>query len=111
VIPETIGLQAKHLNLLQEIFSRYPQVEQVKLYGSRAKGTFNDRSDIDLVVYGDNIDRKILGNINHDLEESDIPYLVDLQQYESLTHQALIQEIDRSAISLFQLKDPQIRLR
>ena len=54
------------------------------------------------MVYGSKIDRVILGKINQDLEESDLPYLVDLQLYESLTHQDLIQEIDRFSISIFQ---------
>lgn len=102
-LAKTIGLQDQHLTLLQEIFDRYPQVEQVKVYGSRAKNTFQERSDIDLVVYGQTIDRVILGKINQDLEESDLPYLVDLQQYESLTNQDLIQEIDRFSISIFGL--------
>lgn len=31
------GLPPKHLSLLREIFSRFPEVGEVVLYGSRAK--------------------------------------------------------------------------
>ena len=41
-----IGLNNDILSLLKNTFQKYAGIEQVKLYGSRAKGTFNERSKI-----------------------------------------------------------------
>lgn len=35
---------------LYELFACYPAVEQVVLFGSRARGDFHSRSDIDLII-------------------------------------------------------------
>ena len=41
------------LNLLTEEFGRYDTIERAALFGSRARGDCNDRSDYDIAVYGD----------------------------------------------------------
>ncbi|NJK98503.1 MAG: nucleotidyltransferase domain-containing protein [Bacteroidales bacterium] len=38
--------------LIQDVFRRHPEVSSATLFGSRAKGTHSDRSDVDLVVTG-----------------------------------------------------------
>lgn len=45
------GLSASVLNDLRATFAAYPEIEQVLIFGSRAKGTFKDGSDIDLAVF------------------------------------------------------------
>ena len=54
------GLSLGTLDCLRNIFIHYPAVESVRLYGSRAKGTAHERSDIDLAVFGQGIDRLIV---------------------------------------------------
>lgn len=39
------------LSLLTPVFSAYPEIEAVYLFGSTAEGRSNDESDIDLAVY------------------------------------------------------------
>ena len=46
------GLTPDQLALLQQAFKKHPEVDAVKLYGSRAKGNFHERSDVDLVLIG-----------------------------------------------------------
>jgi predicted nucleotidyltransferase len=46
------GLQEKTIQAIRNIFSRFPEVEKVLLYGSRAKGNFRNGSDIDLCMVG-----------------------------------------------------------
>ena len=57
------GLSASVLAQLQQIWLQFPQIDQVKLYGSRAKGNFTPRSDIDLALFGENISRHTLAAI------------------------------------------------
>ncbi|MFC3417790.1 nucleotidyltransferase domain-containing protein [Algoriphagus hitonicola] len=50
---ETFGLSVKSFEILKRIFSKYPAISKVKVYGSRAKGTYSERSDLDLMIFDD----------------------------------------------------------
>ena len=96
------GLPPQQLELLQQLFLKYPAVQSVKLYGSRAKGTFHERSDIDLVAFGEGIDRFLIAELLLDLTDSNLPYAVDIQNYAELKNRELIEHIDRVGIVIFQ---------
>ena len=91
------GLTDLQLELISQVFKQYPAVQAAKIYGSRAKGTFHDRSDIDLVVFGVAIDRFQIAQMLLDLQDSDLPYAVDENKIyvrnESETVQAVRDEI------------------
>jgi uncharacterized protein len=99
------GLTESQLNLLQTVFKNYPAIKTVKLYGSRAKRTFNERSDIDLVVFGENISRFLISDLLLELENSDLPYLVDVQNYAELKNRQLIAHIDRVGVVIYQAEN------
>ena len=88
-LPETIHVE------LKTIFDKYPNIKKVILYGSRAKGTNTKRSDIDLVIANSQLDRFTLSNIKSEIEESDIPNLVDIQLLEEIDNQELLDHINR----------------
>ena len=96
------GLTRQQLELLQQVFKKHPAVQSVKLYGSRAKGTFHERSDVDLVVFGEGIDRFLIAELLLDLEDSNLPYSVDLQDYHELKNRELIEHIDRVGVVIFE---------
>jgi len=89
------GINQKWKNLISDIFEKYPEIELVKLYGSRAKGNFNERSDIDLVAFGEKINRFIIAKILLDFDDLDIPNKIELQQYNDIKNQKLKEHIDR----------------
>lgn len=95
------GLPPAILSQLQAVFAGFPAVETVKLFGSRAKGTHNLRSDVDLAVIGEQLDRFALAQMQQCIDETDIPCLVDLQDYASLNNQQLIDHIDRVGIDIY----------
>ena len=47
----TFGLSDATIEKIRSVFARHPQVEKAVLYGSRAKGTFRNGSDIDLSLF------------------------------------------------------------
>ena len=96
------GLTPEQLALIKHIFKKHPQVAAVKLYGSRAKGSFHERSDIDLVVFGTGIDRFLIADLLLDLADSDLPYTVDLQNYSEIKNRSLIDHIDRVGLLIFE---------
>ena len=100
------GLTNEQLEILTQVFKKKPEVEAVKLYGSRAKHTFHERSDIDLVVFGAGIDRFLIAKLLLDLDDSDLPYTVDLQNYQELKNRALIEHIDRVGVVIYQRAEP-----
>lgn len=44
------GLSQNHRRIISAIFSKYPDVEEVLVYESRAKGTFRPGADIDMII-------------------------------------------------------------
>jgi len=68
-----MGKQDK--KILEEILNKYPY--RFYAYGSRVKGTARKFSDLDLCYY-DNIPSYVLIEIEKDLEESDLPFIVEL---------------------------------
>lgn len=46
----TFGLAHAIITDFHRVFARYPDIERVRIFGSRAKGTYKDNSDIDLAV-------------------------------------------------------------
>ena len=102
------GLTSEQLALLQQVFKKHPEVAAVKLYGSRAKGTFHERSDVDLVLVGTGIDRHLVADLLMDLADSDLPYTVDLQNYSEIKNRALIEHIDRVGLVIYEREDTKV---
>ena len=71
-------------------------MNKVVVYGSRAKGTFNEWSDVDLAITESNIERPLIGQIISEINNSNFPYLVvDLQDFSKLKNQQFIEHINR----------------
>jgi predicted nucleotidyltransferase len=88
------GLNERDTQIIFGILKKYPEVKNVLLFGSRAKDGFHKGSDIDLAIDGGNIPPKTLRRIKSDFEESDLPYRVDLLDYNTLNNIALKKQIE-----------------
>lgn len=95
------GLNQRVIHKIQDVFKMYPDIDQVVLYGSRAKGTYKNGSDIDLCLFGEHIDLTLLNRIANELDELDLPYTFDLSVYKYLTNSSLISHIDRRGLIFF----------
>mgnify|MGYP001239243225 CR=1 FL=1 len=72
------------------------RVEEVILFGSRAKGNYKKGSDIDLAIKGDGTSARLALTIQSYInEELPVPYMVDVLDYHSLQHLELKEHIDR----------------
>ena len=65
-------------------------------------GTERPGSDIDLTLFGDTLDLDTLGRIAGRLDESPIPYQVDLSIFEQIEHSGLRDHIQRVGRLLYQ---------
>lgn len=89
------GIHFKDKKKLTAIFNQYLNRGTVILYGSRAKGTYTERSDVDLVIKNTSINRQQLMDMIHAIEESDFPYLCDIQLFETINNSQLKAHIQR----------------
>lgn len=95
------GLSSDEIECLITLCRSYPDIKQIKLFGSRAKGNFTARSDIDLAIIGNKVTRHTINNLLLDLDDSDIPYSVDAINYQEIKNASLINHIDRIGITLY----------
>lgn len=95
------GLSEHAINLIQNVFRRYSEISQVKIFGSRALGSYRDNSDIDLVLWG-NIDESLYAKLNSELDELPLPYIFDVQLYADITQVNLREHIDQFAKIIYE---------
>ncbi len=89
------GISEKSLEQICLVFNRYPAVRKAVLYGSRAKGTYKNGSDIDLVIDGKDIDMQTFRQILRDLDDLMLPYTIDISVYSQIDNDDLIDHIKR----------------
>lgn len=89
------GLPDTTLAAVRAILAAEPKVETAIVYGSRAKGNYKHGSDIDLTLTGPELDFSTLASLSGELEESSIPYKVDLSILASISNPNLVEHIQR----------------
>ena len=89
------GLSSTVIDKFTAIFSKYPEIKEVVIYGSRAKGDFRPGSDIDITLKGNKITPDIRSKVWLDLDEANTPYLIDLSIFHQLDSNGLIDHINR----------------
>ncbi len=89
------GLKEEHINSIQSILKKYSNVEKAFIYGSRAKGNYENGSDIDLSLEGGKLDYTTLLKIESDLDNLNLPYQIDLSIYHNIKNQDLKDHITR----------------
>ena len=90
----SFGLSQKTISQLISVFKKYPELTQVKIYGSRVKGHYRRGSDIDLAFFSES-EEDLSPNISWELDDLPTPYLFDLVNYNILNNSPLKEEIDK----------------
>jgi predicted nucleotidyltransferase len=84
---------------------KLPFVEQIFLYGSRAREDCRSRSDIDLAVVCPQASTEQWQLILDIIEEADTLLKIDCVRYDQLTDDALKKNIDRDKKVIYQKED------
>ena len=95
------GLSNRDIQTLLSVFQQYPEVKRVVLFGSRAKGTYNQGSDIDLAILDENISNQTIRAIKTAFEESSLPYRVDIAYLAAINSVALKEHVNRVGVAVF----------
>jgi predicted nucleotidyltransferase len=96
------GLSLDNIAKINAIFERYPQIDEILIYGSRAKGDFRYNSDIDLTIKGEDLDINLLHAIKDELDNLMLPYTIDISIYNEIDNLSLKEHIDRVAKIFFE---------
>lgn len=81
-----IDLEEPYLQLLQTILGQHLPGWEVRLFGSRVRGTARKYSDIDLVIVGASaVPEQTLTELRDAFASSDLPYRVDVLDWQAIT--------------------------
>ncbi len=94
MVEEGFGLPVEDGLKLKKVFSDYPNIRKVIIYGSRAKGNYKPGSDIDLTIVGQ-LSWDEFHQLEFDLEELMLPYRIDLSLQVHIDNPELIDHIKR----------------
>lgn len=78
------GLKSEVVDNIKKVFSKYLEIDRACIFGSRARGDYKETSDIDIVLYGDNLTHTLNTKIFYDLEDLYLIYKIDLINFNSL---------------------------
>ena len=83
----------------------FPEVSELVLFGSRAKGNYKAGSDVDLAIKGAAVSYDTAVRLADVLnEEKPLPYFFDVVHYEAITEPRLLEHIDRVGVVLYSKK-------
>lgn len=83
---------------MRGILSRYPDITEVRVFGSRAKGNYKPGSDIDLAIMNQGLAPKTIVRVLSDCAESSLPIVVDLVDFHAITNPDFIEHIQRVGV-------------
>lgn len=96
------GLAPQIVERIKGVLAYFPEVASAVLFGSRAKETARSGSDIDLALYGEGIDWRVLGRIEDQLDDLLLPYTFSLLHHDIRTDSEVVAHIARVGIPFYQ---------
>ena len=89
------GLSDSVVEDLRRVFKQHPNIRQVFIFGSRAKDTYHNGSDIDLAAVGEGLTYNQLMDIAIQIEDLGLLYKVDVLDYQKQKETPIGAHIDR----------------
>ncbi len=81
-----IDVTAEQLCIIKEILQRHVPDCQVRVFGSRYKGTIKSYSDLDLaIVSHTRLDWQVIEHVKEAFSESDLPFRVDVLDWHAIS--------------------------
>ena len=88
------GLPSGALHALKSVFMQYTHINQVIIYGSRAKGNYRHGSDIDICLDAPLLSTTELLKIENQIDDLLLPWKVDLSLQHQIHNVDLLNHID-----------------
>jgi predicted nucleotidyltransferase len=92
---DQFGLSTQTIQKIQNVFSKYSNIEKEIIYGSRAMGNYQLGSDIDLTVMAPLMTLSELLKIENEIDDLYLPYKLDISLYHQIENPDLKNHIER----------------
>lgn len=83
------GLSENILLDFHRVFADFPEIERVIIFGSRAKGTHKDGSDIDLAVFAPTMSEQHFTALWNQLDALPLTFKIDVLHWNKLGNERL----------------------
>jgi len=83
------GLDERLYRDLVSVFARHPEIDQVLIFGSRAKGTAKPSSDIDLAVMAPGMSDQAFSRLWNELDDLPLIFKMDVLHLDRLKQERL----------------------
>ncbi|MDF1579833.1 MAG: nucleotidyltransferase domain-containing protein [Desulfuromonadales bacterium] len=90
---QVFGLAERHYADMVRIFRSYPQIKEVLVFGSRAKGTDKPWSDFDLAVVAPELSDGDFSQLWNEVDALPLVFKIDFLHWDRLPHDRLREKI------------------
>jgi len=94
------GLSDKSLQAIANVVYSNAHVQDAKIFGSRAIGTYREGSDIDICLFGEELTISDLNRISSELDDLNIPEIVDLVNFRTIKNENLLKHIENFSVQI-----------
>ncbi|VGO18504.1 nucleotidyltransferase domain-containing protein [Pontiella sulfatireligans] len=95
------GLEEETIVEILGIIAKNPKIEEAVLYGSRAKGTYRNGSDIDLTLKGEGLTASDAWGMLSELDDTSLPYSFDVSVFGEISNPDLVTHINRVGVVFY----------
>ena len=96
------GLSETIRDSLKDVFAKFPQVDRVLVYGSRATGRYRPQSDIDLAVFAPAMSDRDFSRLWIALDDLPILFRLDVSLWHDVTNAELKNAMLEEGIALYE---------
>lgn len=89
------GLSDLQIQQINHVFYSHKEITKVVIYGSRAKNTHKNYSDIDLTLFGSDLNLRISQKIETELDDILLPFKFDISIFLDIQNLDLIAHINQ----------------
>ena len=97
----SVDLREKDLDVMRAIFLRFPSIQSVRVFGSRARGNARRASDIDLAVFAPEMTDRAWSDFREALEDAPLAYNLDVVRLDTLADEKLRSRIATEGKEVF----------
>lgn len=100
------GIYHSSFEKIKQLISDFSEIEEARMFGSRALGNFKKGSDIDIAILGSKITANTVIKLSNKLDElGNTPYFIDVVNYDAINNNELKIHIDQHGITFYVRKD------
>ncbi|AVP56061.1 hypothetical protein K144313037_p10150 (plasmid) [Clostridium tetani] len=99
-----MGISLQLFEGIKNIISKNPKINKAVIFGSRARGDYKKTSDIDICIYGKDIQNIDINLLEDSLKEIDTPLDFDIVYFDKISKEALKINIEKDGILIYAKK-------